>query len=174
MFQTFGLVMQSVRMYRYILYRLHASRYAVNPHFPLGGRMKVRNNQSDLRRNPDSTRVHGLRLAVNTQPSRSEGQTGNSAESNPPPSGERASLPVSSRRDSNQITEPLLDCNAAATVLGGLHPKTVERWAREGRIPAYRYCRHWRFRVSDLEVWIRSPVHSSCHPCRLQEKSDGT
>jgi len=31
--------------------------------------------------------------------------------------------------------EPLLDCAAAAVVLGGLHPKTVERWAREGRHP---------------------------------------
>jgi hypothetical protein len=35
-----------------------------------------------------------------------------------------------------QDVEPLLDCTGAATVLGGLHPKTVERWAREGRIPA--------------------------------------
>jgi hypothetical protein len=33
-----------------------------------------------------------------------------------------------------QAVEPLLDC--AAAVLGGLHPKTVERWAREGRIHA--------------------------------------
>lgn len=27
--------------------------------------------------------------------------------------------------------EPLLDCAGAASVLSGVHPKTVERWARE-------------------------------------------
>jgi excisionase family DNA binding protein len=71
--------------------------------------------------------------------------------------------------------EPFVDCAAAAVILGGVHPKTVERWAREGRIPAYRYFRHWKFRASELELWMRSHVNSSCHPCRFeQEKSDGT
>jgi excisionase family DNA binding protein len=73
-----------------------------------------------------------------------------------------------------QAVEPLLDCVGAAVVLGGLHPKTVERWAREGRIPAYHYFRHWKFRASELEVWMLSHVNSVCHPCRLkQEESDG-
>jgi excisionase family DNA binding protein len=73
-----------------------------------------------------------------------------------------------------QDVEPLLDCTGAAAVLGGLHPKTVERWAREGRIPAYHYFRHWKFRASELEVWMLSHVNSVCHPCRLkQEESDG-
>jgi excisionase family DNA binding protein len=71
--------------------------------------------------------------------------------------------------------EAFIDCGAAATVLGGLHPKTVERWAREGRIPAYRYFRRWKFRVSELELWMCSQVNSVCHPCRLhQEKADET
>jgi excisionase family DNA binding protein len=74
-----------------------------------------------------------------------------------------------------QAVEPLLDCAGAAAVLGGLHPKTVERWAREGRIPAYHYSRHWKFRASELEVWMLSHVNSLCHPCRLkQEVSDGS
>lgn len=34
-----------------------------------------------------------------------------------------------------QAVEPLLDWAGAAAILGGLHPKTVERWAHEGRIP---------------------------------------
>jgi len=63
-----------------------------------------------------------------------------------------------------QAVEPLLDCAAAAAVLGGLHPKTVERWAREGRIPVYHYFRPWKFRASELEVWML------CHPWpKLQE-----
>ena len=74
-----------------------------------------------------------------------------------------------------QALEPLLDCAGAAAVLRDLHPKTVERWAREGRIPAYHYFRHWKFRASELEVWMHSHVNSVCHPCRLkQEESDGT
>jgi len=53
--------------------------------------------------------------------------------------------------------------------------KTIERWAREGRIPAYHFFRHWKFRASELEVWMLSHVNSVCHPCRLkQEGSDGT
>jgi hypothetical protein len=35
--------------------------------------------------------------------------------------------------------------------------------------------RRWRFRASELDLWMRSPVNSVRHPCRLnQEKSDGT
>ncbi len=76
--------------------------------------------------------------------------------------------------DPLQTVEPLLDCVGAAAVLGGLHPKTVERWAREGRIPAYHYFRHWKFRASELEVWMLSHVNSLSHPCRSkQEESDG-
>ncbi len=74
-----------------------------------------------------------------------------------------------------QSPEPFLDCLGAAAVLGGVHPKTVERWARQGRIPAYRFFKRWSFRASELEVWMRSHVNSTCHPCRLkQEESDGT
>jgi len=75
----------------------------------------------------------------------------------------------------DRLTEPFIDCRAAAAVLGDVHPKTVERWAREGRIPAYRYFRCWRFRASELEIWLHSHVNSVRHPCRLEkENSDGT
>ena len=45
--------------------------------------------------------------------------------------------------EKDTTVERFIDCAAAAVVLGGVHPKTVERWAREGRVPAYRYFRHW-------------------------------
>jgi excisionase family DNA binding protein len=78
-------------------------------------------------------------------------------------------------RIAGTVSEPLLDCVRAAALLGDLHPKTVERWAREGRIPAYRYFKRWRFRASELETWLRSHVNSVCHPCRFKEEgSDGT
>ena len=92
-----------------------------------------------------------------------------------PPGELRGSSPARAEVGTAEIGEPFLDCIRAAAVLGGLHPKTVERWARQGRIPAYRYSKSWRFRVSELEVWMRSHVNSACHPCRLkQEESDGT
>ncbi|MFZ3246812.1 MAG: helix-turn-helix domain-containing protein [Candidatus Acidiferrales bacterium] len=133
--------------------------------------MKPRTAQLGARKNPDSPRVHGLRFSANPSSLKSEELPGNAEQKTGSPPTE-SSTEVT---EAQQAVEPLLDCSAAADVLGGLHPKTVERWAREGRIPAYRYFRHWRFRVSDLEIWMRSHVQSACHPCRLnQEKSDGT
>ena len=42
----------------------------------------------------------------------------------------------------------------AAEVLG-VHPWTLYRWAREGRIPAIKLGRSVRFRVAALEEWMR-------------------
>jgi len=56
--------------------------------------------------------------------------------------------------------EPLLSDGEAASFLGGLHPKTVQRMARRGQIPAYRIGRYWRFRASELDEWLR--VQSRC------------
>lgn len=50
--------------------------------------------------------------------------------------------------------EPLMNDDEAAQFLGGLHPKTVQRLARRGEIPAYRIGRYWRFRASELSAWL--------------------
>ena len=55
--------------------------------------------------------------------------------------------------------EPLLNDREAATLLGGLHPKTLQRMARLGRIPAYRVGRFWRFRASELDKWLKAQSH---------------
>ena len=70
--------------------------------------------------------------------------------------------------------EPLLGSEQAARLLGHIHVKTLQRYARKGEIPSYRVGGHWYFRASELDSWLRSRLNSSCHPCRLQEKSDGT
>jgi excisionase family DNA binding protein len=48
----------------------------------------------------------------------------------------------------------------AAEFLGGLNPRTVTRWAREGYLPAYAIGegkrRVWRFLEQDLEGWLLS------------------
>lgn len=52
-----------------------------------------------------------------------------------------------------------LTADGAATYLGGqIHPRTLTRWARENRIPAFAMGdglrRLWRFRASDLDAWM--------------------
>lgn len=36
-----------------------------------------------------------------------------------------------------------------------LHPYTVRRLCREGKIPCFRFGGQWRFRADDMEKWSR-------------------
>ena len=56
--------------------------------------------------------------------------------------------------------EPLLDSLEAATLLS-IHPKTLQKMARAGTIPAYRLGDLWRFRASTLDSWLGSVVSST-------------
>jgi excisionase family DNA binding protein len=51
--------------------------------------------------------------------------------------------------------EPLLTVEDAANLLT-LHPVTLLRWAREGRIPHRRLGRRVVFRVSELDKWLNA------------------
>jgi excisionase family DNA binding protein len=62
--------------------------------------------------------------------------------------------------------EPLLDDKQAGEMLG-LHPKTLQRLARQGDIPAIRVGRYWRFRASSLNAWIE--LQSSGQLARVGE-----
>jgi excisionase family DNA binding protein len=70
--------------------------------------------------------------------------------------------------------EPLIGSCDAAKLLGNIHVKTLQRYARHGRVPGYQIGGHWYFRASELDSWLQSRINLSCHPCRSQEKSDGT
>jgi excisionase family DNA binding protein len=61
--------------------------------------------------------------------------------------------------------EPLLTSEEAAALLS-IHPKTLQKFARSGKIPAVRIGDLWRFRASALDEWVRGAVSSSCHSCR--------
>jgi excisionase family DNA binding protein len=50
--------------------------------------------------------------------------------------------------------ELLLTDVEAAKFLGGLHPKTVQRMACCGEIPAYRIGKFWCFKASELSAWL--------------------
>lgn len=62
---------------------------------------------------------------------------------------------------------PLNTREAAGYV--GFHPKTVERMARNGEIPAHPasgvHRKTWKFYASELDAWLRAKVSSPCHPC---------
>jgi excisionase family DNA binding protein len=58
--------------------------------------------------------------------------------------------------------EPLLDSSAAAKLLG-IHPKTLQKLARIGRVPAHSICGLWRFRASELDDWLTTAISSKCH-----------
>ncbi|MGO9084576.1 MAG: helix-turn-helix domain-containing protein [Candidatus Sulfotelmatobacter sp.] len=60
--------------------------------------------------------------------------------------------------------EPLLNDAEAATFLGGLHPKTVQRMARRGEIPSYRVGKYWRYRASELNTWLMVQSQGQIHP----------
>lgn len=51
--------------------------------------------------------------------------------------------------------EPLLDADEAARLLR-IHPQTLLRSARRGKIPAIRLGRLWRFRASVLNQWLQT------------------
>ena len=55
--------------------------------------------------------------------------------------------------------EPLLRSEQAAALLQ-IHPKTLQKLAREGKLPATRIGDLWRFRASDLDNWLRTRVDS--------------
>jgi excisionase family DNA binding protein len=59
--------------------------------------------------------------------------------------------------------EALLDVSEAAGLLR-IHPKTLQRLARFAHVPAYRVGRFWRYRASDLEMWLRSGANSQRQP----------
>jgi excisionase family DNA binding protein len=75
----------------------------------------------------------------------------------------------SGRTEPISLHEPYVDAQEGAAFLG-LHPKTLMRLAREGKVSAYSISdgprRHWRFLISELDKWMKSKVNSSPHPVR--------
>ncbi|MGO9096969.1 MAG: helix-turn-helix domain-containing protein [Bryobacteraceae bacterium] len=61
--------------------------------------------------------------------------------------------------------EPVLNTEEAAALLQ-IHPKTLQRLARQGAVPAFRIGDLWRFRASALDEWLHSGVCSKRHSCR--------
>jgi len=61
--------------------------------------------------------------------------------------------------------ERVLNTEEAAALLQ-IHPKTLQRMARRGVVPAFRIGDLWRFRASSLDQWLSSGLCSKSHSCR--------
>jgi excisionase family DNA binding protein len=69
---------------------------------------------------------------------------------------------------------PLLSEEAAVYV--GFKPKTMQRWARGGTIPAHPvsgvHRKSWRFYASELDAWLHQQVNSPRRPCSPDGKEE--
>jgi excisionase family DNA binding protein len=55
------------------------------------------------------------------------------------------------------LNHPLVTAEEVAAVLK-VSPKSIYRWASEGRLPAFREGRLIRFLESDVEVFVKSRI----------------
>ena len=62
-------------------------------------------------------------------------------------------LPQSERGQNFGEFEPLLNAQELATRCQ-VSAKSLHKWAREGRIPAMKFGRLWRFRASAMENFL--------------------
>lgn len=118
--------------------------------------MTDRITQLGERKNPDSARVHDLRLSVTSSSTRLTENKRQQFSSDPTSDLSGGKL---IRAEKGADFEPLLDASEAAKLLR-IHPKTLQKLARVGQVPAFRVGRFWRYRASDLEMWLRSASHS--------------
>jgi excisionase family DNA binding protein len=65
--------------------------------------------------------------------------------------------PVQHGQHQEFVFEPLLDSDEAARLLR-IHPKTLQRMARNRQIHGIQVGKLWRFRASDLEGWLRTKL----------------
>lgn len=128
--------------------------------------MKVRNVQFGERKNPDSSRVHGLRLAVRSLPVESirKSESANGAELAPPltPYDPGRSEVPHNGIENEAIGEKetgihrLLTVEEVAVlrhvpvswVYGRKHKRSLER------LPGYRLGKYWRFREDEIHAWV--------------------
>jgi excisionase family DNA binding protein len=55
------------------------------------------------------------------------------------------------------VPEPLIDSEEAAAIIK-VHPKTLQRLARQKLIKGVQIGTHWRFRASDIEAWYQEKL----------------
>lgn len=71
----------------------------------------------------------------------------------PIPSPEETQSLPPKKQPVREVPEPLLDSEEAAAIIG-IHPKTLQRYARQRLIRGIHVGKLWRFRASTIEEWI--------------------
>jgi excisionase family DNA binding protein len=67
--------------------------------------------------------------------------------------------------------EPLASAEEAAVYLR-IHVKTLRRFAREGRVPCAKIGKYYRFRLSELDHWVRQNHNGISRPFRVDTGDD--
>jgi excisionase family DNA binding protein len=67
--------------------------------------------------------------------------------------------------------ESLIDSRTAATYLN-IHPKTLERMARMGEVPATKHGRSWQFLQSLLSKWLKERMKPNLNEHRPQKDDE--
>jgi excisionase family DNA binding protein len=65
--------------------------------------------------------------------------------------------------DKRSVVERPLTCEEAAAFVR-VHPRTVKRMARAGKVPGHFRFGRWYFYASELDCWMRIELHSARHP----------
>jgi excisionase family DNA binding protein len=73
--------------------------------------------------------------------------------------------------DHPESFEPLLSAEEAAHHLR-MHVKTLQRLAREARIPCVRMGKYWRFRLTSLDHWVTTKHNRISQPFRVERGED--
>ena len=126
--------------------------------------MTSRDLQFALRKNPDSSRVHGLRVEVSGPPNaeRKEIRSGQAA---PPGNAARmqtgfelplGNVPMGATGGRREDSGRLLTVEEVAALLhvpvswvyGRMRKRSLER------LPAYRLGKYWRFREHEIHAWV--------------------
>lgn len=67
--------------------------------------------------------------------------------------------------------EPLLTAEEAAEHLR-IHPKTLQKLAREQKVPCVQMGKYWRFRLSALDHWVGAQQNQVSQPFRVSDKEE--
>jgi excisionase family DNA binding protein len=156
--------------------------------------MKSRPTQFGMRENTASQRQHASRFAENARSNaicleeENSGVAEDSLLAEAPPKGSKNRVHAASQhaatggegracdersvqastlkpsQESKPAFEALIGSPEAAKLLGNIHVKTLQRYARTGSLPGYQIGGHWYFRVSELDVWLQSRINSNCQP----------
>jgi excisionase family DNA binding protein len=67
------------------------------------------------------------------------------------------------------VFEPLLTAEETAAHLR-IHVKTLQKLAREQRVPCVRMGKYWRFRLSVLDQWVSAQQNQTSQPFRMSDE----